>query len=78
MVPRGLTKARVRMLLLSYEKKLRDELNGQKADYKQIVIWAYDDFDRADEGAGGWVGMISNRSPSGELTDAPELLIPEP
>lgn len=77
LVPRGLTKAQIRTLLMSYEKELRDELNARKAEYKQIVIWAYDDFDRADEGAGGWVGMISNEPVNGKLSDAPELLIPE-
>jgi len=76
LVPRGLTKASIRTLLLSYEKKLRDELNTRQARYKQIVIWVYDDFERADEGAGGWVGMISNQPATGKLSDAPELVIP--
>jgi len=76
LVPRGLKKAQIKNLLLSYEKKLRDELNAQTAEYKQIVIWAYDDFGRADEGAGGWVGMISNEPQTGKLSDAPKLLIP--
>ena len=77
LVPRGLTKAQIKNLLLSYEKKLRDELNARTAEYKQIVIWAYDDFGRADEGAGGWVGMVSNQRATGKLSDAPQLLIPE-
>jgi len=77
LVPRGLTRARIRMLLLSYEKKLRGELSAQQAEYKQIVVWAYDDMDRADEGAGGWVGMVSNQPATGKLSDAPQLLIPE-
>jgi hypothetical protein len=76
LVPRGLTKAQIKNLLLSYEKKLRDELNTETAEYKQIIIWAYDDFSRADEGAGGWVGMISNEPENGKLSDAPKLLIP--
>ena len=75
LVPRGLAKAQIRALLLSYEKKLRNELNAQKAKYKLIVVWAYDDFDRADEGAAGWVGMISNEQKAGKLFDNPELLI---
>jgi len=77
LVSQGLKKAQIRTLLLSYEKELRDELNAQKAGYKQIVIWAYDDFDRAKEGAAGWVGMISNEPVTGKLSDDPELLIPE-
>jgi len=76
LVSPGLTKARIRALLLSYEKKLRDELITRKARYKKIVVWVYDDFDRADEGAAGWVGMISNEPAAGKLSDAPELLIP--
>ena len=76
LVPRGLTKAQIKNLLLSYEKKLRDDLNARTAEYKQIIIWAYDDFGRADEGAGGWVGMISNEPENGKLSDAPKLLIP--
>ena len=76
LVPRRLTKAQIKNLLLSYEKKLRDELNAQTAEYKKIVIWAYDDFGKADEGAGGWVGMISNEPVTGKLSDAPKLLIP--
>ena len=76
LVSPGLTRARIRALLLSYEKKLRDELNARKARYKKIVVWAYDDFDSADEGAAGWVGMISNEPAAGILSDAPELLIP--
>jgi outer membrane biosynthesis protein TonB len=75
LIPRGLAKARIRALLLSYEKKLRNELNAQKAKYKLIVVWAYDDFDRADEGAAGWAGMISNEQKAGKLFDNPELLI---
>ena len=75
LVARGLAKARIRALLLSYEKKLRTELNAQKVRYKLIVVWAYDDFDRADEGAAGWVGMISNEQKAGKLSDNPELLI---
>jgi hypothetical protein len=75
LVSRGLAKARIRALLLSYEKKLRNELNAQKARYKLIVVWAYDDFDRADEGAAGWVGMISNGQKTGELSETPELVI---
>jgi hypothetical protein len=76
LVPRGLTKAQIRNLLLSYEKKLRNEFGSRKAEYKKIVIWAYDDFDRADEGAGGWVGMIANETVAGKLSDAPKLIIP--
>jgi hypothetical protein len=75
LVPRGLAKARIRALLLSYEKKLRNELNAQKAQYKLIVVWVYDDFDRADEGAAGWVGMISNEQRTEELADNPVVSI---
>jgi len=78
LVAPGLTKAQIRTLLLSYEKKLRDELIARKAKSKQIVIWAYDDFERANEGAAGWVGMISNKSATEKLSDAPELTMPEP
>jgi len=73
LVPRGLAKAQIRTLLLSYEKKIRSELKAQKAKYKQIMIWAYDDFERADEGAGGWVGMITNDAKTGKLSDNPKL-----
>ena len=73
LVPRGLAKTQIRALLLSYEKKLRNELNAQKARYKVIVVWAYDDYDRADEGAGGWVGMISNEQKSGKLSENPDV-----
>jgi hypothetical protein len=75
LVPRGLPKARIRTLLLSYEKKIRDELKAQKVRYKQIMIWVYDDFERAGEGAGGWVGMITNDPKTGKLSDNPILLI---
>lgn len=75
LVARGLPKDQVKALLLSYEKKLRNELNAQKAKYKLIVVWAYDDFEMADEGAAGWIGMISNEQKSGELSDQPKLLI---
>jgi len=75
LVPRGLAKARIRTLLLSYEKKIRNELKAQKARYKQIMIWVYDDFERADEGAGGWVGMITNDSKADKLSDNPTLLL---
>jgi hypothetical protein len=75
LVARGLAKARIRALLLSYGKKLRNELNAQKARYKRIVVWIYDDFGKADEGAAGWVGMVSNEQNSGELSDQPKLLI---
>jgi outer membrane protein assembly factor BamE (lipoprotein component of BamABCDE complex) len=71
LVPRGLAKAQIRTLLLSYEK--RTELKAQKAKYKQIMIWTYDDFERADEGAGGWVGMITNEPKTGKLSDNPKL-----
>ena len=73
LVPRGLAKAQIRTLLLSYVKKIRSELKAQKAKYKQIMIWAYDDFERADEGAGGWVGMITNDAKTGKLSDNPKL-----
>jgi hypothetical protein len=75
LVSRGLAKADIRALLLSYEKKLRNELNAQKAKYKLIVVWAYDNFERADEGAAGWVGKISNGQKTGKLSDNPELLV---
>jgi hypothetical protein len=75
LVPRGLAKSQIKALLLSYEKKLRNELNAQKAKYKLIVVWAYDDFERADEGAAGWIGMISNGQKAGELSDSPVLSI---
>ena len=75
LVPRGLAKAQIRALLLSYEKKLRNELNNQKAKYKLIVVWVYDDFERADEGAAGWIGKISNQQKTGELSDNPVLSI---
>ena len=75
LVRRGLTKAQIRALLLSYEKKLRNELSAQKAEYKLIVVWVYDDFEKADEGAAGWVGMISNEQKTGELSDNPVLSI---
>jgi len=32
-----------------------------------------DDFERADEGAGGWVGMITNDAKTGKLSDNPKL-----
>ena len=73
LVPRGIAKAQIRALLLSYEKKIRTELKAQKAKYKQIMIWAYDDFERADEGAGGWVGMITSEPKTGKLSDNPKL-----
>lgn len=76
LVSRGLAKAQVRALLLSYENKLRNELKAQKARYKLIVVWVYDDFSRAGEGAAGWVGMISNGQKTGELSEEPELIIP--
>jgi hypothetical protein len=75
LVPRGLAKAQIRALLLSYERKLRNELNTQKARYKLIQVWVYDDFVRADEGAAGWVGMISNEQNTGELSEDPKLLL---
>lgn len=74
LVPRGLAKTQIRALLLSYEKKMRNELKARKAKYKLIVVWAYDDFERADEGAAGWVGKISNGQKTGELSEAPELV----
>jgi hypothetical protein len=77
LVSRGLAKARIKALLLSYEKKLRTELNARKARNKMIVVWVYDDFVSADEGAAGWVGMISNGHYTGRLSDDPELLVPE-
>ena len=75
LIPRGLTETQIRDLLLSYEKKLRNELNNRKAKYKVIVVWAYDDFELADEGAAGWVGRISNGQKEGKLSDTPELKI---
>ncbi len=75
LVPRGLAKSQIKALLLSYEKKLRNELNAQKAKFKLIVVWAYDDFERADEGAAGWIGMISNGQKAGELSEDPKLVI---
>jgi hypothetical protein len=75
LVPRGLTETQIRALLLSYEKKLRNELNNRKAKYKLIVVWAYDDFERADEGAAGWMGKISNGQKTGKLSENPELVI---
>jgi hypothetical protein len=75
LVSRGLVKAQIRALLLSYEKKLRNELEARKAGYKLIVVWAYDDFERADEGAAGWVGMISNGQKTGRLSEVPDLVI---
>ena len=75
LVARGLAKPRIKALLLSYEKKLRNELNAQKARYKLIEVWVYDDFDRADEGAAGWIGMISNGEKAGQLSDNPKLVI---
>jgi len=75
LVARGLAKARIKALLLSYEKKLRNELNARKAKYKLIVVWAYDDFEMADEGAAGWIGMISNGQKAGELSEDPKLVI---
>jgi hypothetical protein len=75
LVRKGLTKDQIRTLLLSYEKKLRNELKAQSAKYKLIVVWAYDDFYKADEGAGGWVGMISNDPKTGGLSDNPKLSI---
>ena len=75
LVPRGLTETQIRALLLSYEKKLRAELNNRKAKYKLIVVWAYDDFELADEGAAGWMGKISNGQKTGELSENPELVI---
>jgi hypothetical protein len=75
LVARGLAKARIKALLLSYEKKLRNELNAQKAKYKLIVVWVYDDFVRADEGAAGWIGMIFNEQNTGKLSGNPALSI---
>ena len=75
LVARGLAKARIKALLVSYEKKLRNELNAQKAKYKLIVVWAYDDFQMADEGAAGWIGMISNGQLGGQLSEDPILSI---
>ena len=75
LVSRGLAKAQIRTVLLSYEKKIRNELKAQKARYKQIMIWVYDDFERADEGAGGWVGMITNDPKTGNLSDNPIVLL---
>ena len=75
LVSRGVAQAGIRALLLSYEKKLRNELNAQKANYKLIVVWAYDDFKSADEGAAGWLGKISNGQKTGMLSDNPELLV---
>ena len=75
LVRKGLTKDQIRTLLLSYEKELRNELKAQSAKYKLIVVWAYDDFYKADEGAGGWVGMISNDPKTGGLSDNPKLSI---
>ncbi len=75
LVPPGLAKVQIRALLLSHEKKLRNELDDQEANYKLVKIWAYDDYDTADEGAGGWVGMISNGQKTGKLSDDPELVI---
>jgi hypothetical protein len=75
LVPRGLAKDQISALLLSYEKKLRNELSAQKARYKLIVIWVYDDFGKADEGAAGWIGMISNEQQGGELSEDPVLSI---
>ena len=75
LVARGLAKARIKDLLLSYEKKLRNELNAQKAKYKLIVVWAYDNFEMADEGAAGWIGMISNGQKAGKLSGDPKLVI---
>jgi hypothetical protein len=75
LVPRGLPEPQIRALLLSYEKKLRTELNAQKAGYKLIIVWVYDDFEKADEGAAGWIGMISNGQKAGELSEVPELVI---
>ena len=73
LVSRGLPKAQIRALLLSYEKKIRNELKVKNARYKQILVWVYDDFKRADEGAGGWVGMITNDLKSGQLSDNPVM-----
>ena len=75
LVPRGLPEPQIRVLLLSYEKKLRNELNAQKAEYKLIAVWVYDDFEKADEGAAGWLGMITNEQKSGDLSDNPKLVI---
>jgi len=75
LVARGLAKARIKALLLSYEQKLRNELSAQKAKHKLIVVWVYDDFEKADEGAAGWIGMISNGQKAGELSEDPQLVI---
>lgn len=75
LVPRGLSEPQIRALLLSYEKKLRNELNAQKVAYKLIVVWVYDDFEKADEGAAGWLGMITNEQKSGALSDKLVLTI---
>jgi hypothetical protein len=75
LVSRGLEKADIRAMLLSYEKKLRNELKAQSSEYKLIIVWAYDDFYKADEGAAGWVGKISNGQKTGKLSDNPELLV---
>lgn len=34
-----------------------------------------DDFEMADEGAAGWIGMIFNEQKAGELSEVPELVI---
>jgi hypothetical protein len=75
LVDPGLAKPQIRALLLSYEKTLRKELSAQQANYKTIIVWAYDDYKKADEGAAGWAGMITNKQKSGILSDNPELRI---
>jgi hypothetical protein len=75
LVKKGLSKPQIKNLLLSYEKKLRNELKARQAKYKLIIIWVYDDLEKAKSGIAGWTGMISNDQESGKLSDSPKLLI---
>jgi hypothetical protein len=75
LVPKGLTKNQLKDLLLRQELRLRQELQAKTAKYKVIFIWAYDDVNRANAGLGEWVGMISNGTGTGKLSNNPKLSI---
>jgi hypothetical protein len=75
LVPKGLSKDRLKDILLSQERVLRKELQAKQAKYKVIFVWAYDNVSRANAGLGEWVGMISNGAGTGKLSGNPKLSI---